>query len=295
MLEPLQNGIGLDIVVWLQNNSNAGLDAFAEIFDALGSSLFYMIFIPIFYWSVDKHLGRRLLLGLLIASASAIILKLVLKSPRPYIAHPDEVTPLFDEGTYGLPSGHATNATIISAILATWVKKRWFTVGAITYVILMGLSRIIAGVHYPQDVIGGILLGGMVFILIEKASDDFGLFLQQISVRDTIIILIAVGALLTAFLWNDEDGMKVTAILVGGGIGLILDDRYIQFTIPISNRIRLIRYGTGILMVLIAFFAIRILFGSANPEPLFLFIRYGIIGLIVAWIYPWAFMYSRQT
>lgn len=295
MLTELENGLGLDIVLWLQAHSNSGFDLLAEILDALGSSLFYMVFIPIFYWSVDKQLGRRLLLGLLLASASAIILKLVLKTPRPYIAHPDDVHPLFDEGTYGMPSGHAANAAAISGILALWVKKWGFTVLMIVYVILMGWSRMVAGVHYPQDVLVGILLGSIVVLLIHNFSNHFVLYWQQLSLRNKLGILLLLSAALVLILWNDEDGMKVTAVLAGGGIGMILDDYHLQFTALGSKTSRIVRYGIGILTVLFIFLAMRILFGQLNPEPLFLLIRYGVIGLVVAWLYPWFFSRTQAN
>lgn len=60
-------------------------------------------------------------------------------------------------GGYSFPSGHAVNniafATLISHHYPNW---RWAAFG---YGIMMGLSRIFVGVHYPSDVLFGGLIG----------------------------------------------------------------------------------------------------------------------------------------
>lgn len=80
-----------------------------------------------------------------------------LNAPRPY----DEwaIDPLLAREKHGdsLPSRHAFSATVIS--LVAW-RAAW-PLGVILLVLtlILGLVRIIGGVHYPRDIIAGICCG----------------------------------------------------------------------------------------------------------------------------------------
>ena len=64
------------------------------------------------------------------------------------------------------PSGHAANSMLVYLTLALLlvdhpVRRRWSATAAILLSLAIGLSRILLGVHYPSDVIGGWAFGLM--------------------------------------------------------------------------------------------------------------------------------------
>jgi len=75
--------------------------------------------------------------------------------------------------TSSFPSGHAFSAMVVCALFAylsvKYVPGLWGWVGAIGLIIfalLVGISRVVVGAHYPTDVVAGWLLGAFFAVLI---------------------------------------------------------------------------------------------------------------------------------
>lgn len=87
---------------------------------------------------------------------------------------PEYIEHLVQESTYSFPSGHAMGMTIILGALAFVIyrlvrTRMFFKHLAIFYclatAIVVGLSRVYLGVHYPSDVLAGFSLGGAWVLL----------------------------------------------------------------------------------------------------------------------------------
>jgi len=59
---------------------------------------------------------------------------------------------------HSFPSGHATRAVLL-AVLAAGLGPAWFAWVMLIWVPLVCVSRVITGVHYLSDILGGMLLG----------------------------------------------------------------------------------------------------------------------------------------
>jgi len=109
-----------------------------------------------------------LLVGWVLAMAVGKLWNMGLKE---WIAAP---RPAFDgwtnpEGGYGYPSGHTMQATIAYGMLAYLIWRRAVSrraraalvVAAVAVIALIGLSRLVLVVHFPSQVIGALLAGGL--------------------------------------------------------------------------------------------------------------------------------------
>jgi undecaprenyl-diphosphatase len=72
----------------------------------------------------------------------------------------------------GFPSGHTTTI-FAAAFVVGFLSPRWFP-AMLVVAIAVGLSRIVVGMHYPTDVIGGAILGMVGAYLVRNAFARFG-------------------------------------------------------------------------------------------------------------------------
>lgn len=99
------------------------------------------------------------------------IIRFLYCRPRPFISY--AVSRLVSENHCSFPSGHATFFFALAMATYFYNKKlgAWFFAAAI----LMGLSRVIAGVHYPLDILAGAIVGILsacaVFYLFKRYED----------------------------------------------------------------------------------------------------------------------------
>lgn len=276
MFESLESGVGLDIVVWLQDHSNPLFDALAEMLHYMGSSVFYIALLPIFYWSYNKVFGRQLLFALLFSSLAFLSLKNIVEAPRPYIAYPDRVTALVEEGGYGFPSGHTASTLVLTGLAASWIKKRWAWILAILATLIMGWSRMVAGVHYPQGVLGGMLVGTIVLWFLIGQRARFTSLWNAIPIYVHVGLILGAAALL-GYAMRDENSLTLTGILLGVSLGNLVEDRLIEFEVNGTFTQRVMRYVVGVLIVMAVLFGLRAILPTGD---IFRVVRYAAVGLV---------------
>jgi len=130
-----------------------------------------VVVIGMFVW---WRTGRREAVMILAAGLLNFVnapLKLLIGRPRP---SPDLIEVFAVESDKSFPSGHAFYAITIFGFLAYIIfvnlKKsilRTILLAAFTALILLiGVSRVYLGVHWPSDILGGYLIGGTFLILL---------------------------------------------------------------------------------------------------------------------------------
>jgi undecaprenyl-diphosphatase len=154
------------ILSWFGRHHSKFLDVAMLEITALGTGAVVMMVVAVsgmFLWLTEHRYSAILLL---VATAGGIglngLLKLGYGRPRPQV---------FAWGTnavsWSFPSGHAMSATIVYgtvAYLAARLQKRRShriatLLAAGLFILVIAISRLYLGVHYPSDVIAGIIIG----------------------------------------------------------------------------------------------------------------------------------------
>jgi membrane-associated phospholipid phosphatase len=304
----------------------AWLEAPMKFFSFLGSPDFFLIFIPLLYWSVDAALGIRVWFILLASTGLNLLSKLALHGPRPYWVSTD-VCLMASETLFGVPSAHAELAAGFWGMVAAYYRKTWVWVAAVLLVLIIGLSRLYLGVHFPHDVLLGWLLGLLTLWAFVSFWDPLAARLQQLSLWSQIglaflvsLAILLLGALLiflsrnfvlpadwianaskggnpTPNPFSMDDLITAAASLFGSCSALAWMTRRGGFAASGSLWQRLARYLLGLIGVLIFYAGLKAIFpsGEAFVPYLFRYIRYTILAFWVFGGAPWTFTRLNLT
>ncbi len=291
---------GTEVIVWVQSFSNDWLDAIFKFFTSLGYEEFYLFLLPLVYWCVHKQIGVSLgYLSLLSAWANDVV-KYIFKIPRP--ADPRLRVPM-PETSPSFLSGHAQGAIVNWGYLAYRFRNRVLWVVAVVLILAIGLSRIVLGVHFPQDVIGGWLLGLILLVVYAWAAPPVGRWLERQTATVQLVLAVAVPVLLIFLhpadlegLYPAEGSVTPMAALAGFGVGLVMERAWVRFQVGGEWLQRGLRFLLGLVIVAILYVGPRLILPEEmvhGVDIVLRFVRYALVGWAGAFLCPWLFVRLR--
>ena len=157
------------VLLWIQEAvRQTWLDPVVKAFTTLGNAgiLWIVLAVAMLFWRPTRKAGLlagcALLFSLLFTNLG---LKLLLTRPRPYTVV-EGLIPLLTSGDpNSFPSGHTSAAFAAGLVWARTLPKAWMRRTAVIQAVLMGLSRLYVGVHYPSDVVSGAVVGTVCALL----------------------------------------------------------------------------------------------------------------------------------
>ena len=242
----------IEYLLFLQdfrNGINDALTPFMEWISYFG--IRNIILLPVFvYWCLDKRKGLFILVSWKISQTINAMVKLTACVYRPWIRDA-RILPAGDAiktaGGYSFPSGHTMMATPIYGGLAYITKNNFATAFWILLILITMFSRNYLGVHTPQDVIVGFVLGiASIYIAkkfldyLDRKPEKFGLSMIIFGLIGALTLVYVTykpypkdyidGKLLvdpvsmTRDAWGDAGGLVPLAI------AWYIDRRWIKFT-----------------------------------------------------------------
>lgn len=153
----------LDKVIFIWSNqfqSRLGLRRLFRFISLTGDGYMYVAISLIAFFS-DETLGEIFFLTALLAFAFEMplftILKNIIKRERPYIHIEGAHTIITPVDKFSLPSGHTAAAFLMATLL--FIHYPIFSLASFIWASLIGISRVMIGVHYPTDILVGACLG----------------------------------------------------------------------------------------------------------------------------------------
>lgn len=262
---------------------------FFKAITILGDAIFILVASTFLYLNRRK-LGLKVGLTVLIAIYLANFFKIIFKIPRPpaekwYVA----------AGGYSFPSGHATDSSAFWGVIAFefWGSKKIISFISWILVILVGVSRVVLGVHTWVDVIGGWILGTGLAIVTHLKGEQISEMYNSLSLYHKSL-LVTLGYIISVVIpiplaWNDitainsyEDMLQAVSALFGIVIGYEYSResyKFIKDATSLKNAI--IRGFVGVIILIIPFSIYEAL-GYMFLVP----ILFGLIGFLLVGIIP---------
>ena len=162
----------------IQHPGGSALDDLAGVVNWMGDGFPATVVLAAVAAALLALTGRRAEAGLVVAAAAVRALnpamKALVESPRPT---PDLVRVIEHADGLGFPSGHASGAILfygaLAGVVPSIVERPWLRrllqAAAALMVLAVGLARVRTGAHWPSDVLGGYLWGGLLLTILFAA------------------------------------------------------------------------------------------------------------------------------
>ena len=152
-------------LLWIQEHLRTPfLDGAVSFYSTLGNAgvLFLTAALVLICFRRTRRAGAVALLAIAVGFVCTnVILKNLIARPRPWLDVAGLTYLVTENDPNSFPSGHTCAAFAFAVGVRRAAPKRWMGRAALVLAVLMGLSRLYVGVHYPSDVLAGALVGAL--------------------------------------------------------------------------------------------------------------------------------------
>lgn len=165
--------IDVGILLFLQEYvRNDGLTPIIKFITEYGSFTMIALGVILMIFGKRKYRIAGIVAVLAVVLDNIIVtgIKNVLARPRPYITFPEVIPMVGIPSKYSFPSGHTGFAFSVALSFCKYLPKKYCVISLVISA-LVGFSRLYLGVHYPSDVLAGVVVGfvasGLAYYIVE--------------------------------------------------------------------------------------------------------------------------------
>lgn len=158
-----------EILYWIQAHRSGFLDWFMPRITALGNSGIFFVLLAVTLICIrrTRRVGITMLASIVIgAIIGNLILKNIIARERPCWIDPQVLLLIQNPRDYSFPSGH-TLVAFESAVSILQYHRRW-GIAALILAVVIACSRLYLFVHFPTDVLAGVVLGSGIALFVGK-------------------------------------------------------------------------------------------------------------------------------
>lgn len=261
---------------------------FKIIAEVVSKNVLAFIFISV-YLAYNKDWGKFTLLSLGVAGVCCEFIKLTVARLRPYAVvdkikciyanFPGQDPMNFKIQGYSLPSGHSMMATNLFLAIPIYLKKIPYVAIGLVGVLIVALSRVGLGVHFPTDTIAGFLIALVIILILSRIYD-------KVEYRKYLYLGIVALSLVGIAFCPDIGYIKYVALASGISLGFLVEEKYVNFENPKSRRDAIVRFAGAIILFILLFVLIPKLAGKTD---LFDCIKYSLFTFVMLAVYPLSF------
>lgn len=277
----------LETLTFIQQFKTPFLDYFFVAVTMTAEELFVILGATWFMWCFNKLMAQQVGLAFLTSTALNPSLKVWFAIDRPIGELGVESLRTHTAAGYSFPSGHTQGAATLWSGIAAYFKTQWIVVGCITMILLVALSRLYLGVHWPVDVFVGAIIGICWAIFVAWLFA----YCQRHN-KMALLWVIVVPLLIPYFAyWQESVHHKAITVSLGAAIGFLwgifLEKKHINFNERANLKLQCLKMLIGLSGLLLIKFGLKPLLPFI-PQISDL-IRYTLLGLWITAGAPYIF------
>lgn len=163
-----------NILLWIQEYvRNDFLTPIFKFITSLGDGGVIWIIIAIVLLFIKNYRKTGLMVGASLLGSllfNNTIVKNIVCRTRPYKVIESLTILIPEPGEFSFPSGHTSSSFAAGVVLYLMLPKK-YGVPALILAFLISISRLYVGVHYPTDVLGGMVMGTLIAVCVVKIGE----------------------------------------------------------------------------------------------------------------------------
>ena len=279
----------VSLIMFLQSSLPGFVLGFFEVIaEVVSKNVLALLFISI-YLAYNKDWGKFTLLSLGVAGVCCEFVKVIVARLRPYAvvdtikcirANVAGQNPLdFKIQGYSFPSGHTMMATNLFLAIPIYVRNIQYVAIGLVGVLIVALSRVGLGVHFPTDTIAGFIIALAIILILSRIYD-------KIENRAYLYLAIIALSLVGVLFCPEISYIKFVALALGISLGFLVEEKYVNFENPKSRRDAIVRLVGAVILFVLLFAVIPKFAGNTDMVKC---IVYSLCTFIMLAIYPLAF------